>query len=163
MTIWSMKVSKTPRRLADYPPIVTESGAGDALVLTGASLTIDDVEAVARRGRRVRLDDAARVRMQESRRVIERLVASGELVYGVTTGFGDLSTTFIDPADSARLQENLLMSHAVGVGPELPDDVVRAMLLLRANTLALGHSGCRPAVVDRIVEFLAAGLQPVVP
>jgi histidine ammonia-lyase len=140
-----------------------ESGGAEPLVLTGASLTIEDVEAVARHGRPVRLDASARTRMQESRRVIERLVASGELVYGVTTGFGDLSTTFIDPADSLRLQENLLMSHAVGVGPELPDDVVRAMLLLRANTLALGHSGCRPVVVDRILEFLGLGLHAVVP
>ena len=133
------------------------------LVLTGASLTIDDVEAVARHGTTVHLDDGARARMQEARDVIERLVAAGEVVYGVTTGFGDLATTFIDPADSARLQQNLLMSHAVGVGPALPDDVVRAMLLLRANTLALGHSGCRPLIVDRLLDTLRAGMVPVVP
>jgi histidine ammonia-lyase len=135
----------------------------EPLVLTGASLTIEDVEDVARRARTVRLADDARGRMAEARRVIDRLVAAGEVVYGVTTGFGDLSTTFIDPADSAQLQENLLVSHAVGVGADLPDDVVRAMLLLRANTLALGHSGCRPVIVGRILEFLAAGIHPVVP
>jgi histidine ammonia-lyase len=135
----------------------------DAIVLTGASLSIDDVEAVARRGRTARLDDTARARMIEARLVIERIVATGEVVYGVTTGFGDLATTFIDPSDAERLQENLLMSHAVGVGEPLPDDVVRAMLLLRANTLALGHSGCRPVVVERILELLEAGIVPVVP
>jgi histidine ammonia-lyase len=81
----------------------------------------------------------------------------------VTAGFGDLATTFIDPADSARLQENLLVSHAVGVGDPLPRDVVRAMLLLRANTLALGHSGCRPVLVDRICDLLRLGIHPVVP
>ena len=101
--------------------------------------------------------------MAEARDVVARLVAAGEIVYGVTTGFGDLATTFIPPADAGRLQENLLMSHAAGVGPPLPREVVRAMLLLRANTLALGHSGCRPEVVDRLLAFLAAGIHPVVP
>jgi histidine ammonia-lyase len=94
---------------------------------------------------------------------VERLVAAGEVVYGVTTGFGDLATTYIDPADSAKLQENLLVSHAVGVGDPLPRDVVRAMLLLRANTLSLGHSGCRPVVIDRICDLLRLGIHPVVP
>jgi histidine ammonia-lyase len=116
--------------------------AGAEIVLTGADLSIADVEAVARRGQPVKLGDDARARMIEARDVVDRLVAAGEIVYGVTTGFGDLATTFIDRADSARLQENLLVSHAVGVGDPLPRDVVRAMLLLRANTLALGHSGC---------------------
>jgi histidine ammonia-lyase len=99
----------------------------------------------------------------EAREVVERLVAAGETVYGVTTGFGDLSGTFIEPAQSAKLQENLLLSHAVGVGDPLPRDVVRAMLLLRANTLALGHSGCRPGLVDRLCDFLRLGIHPVVP
>jgi histidine ammonia-lyase len=101
--------------------------------------------------------------MIEARDVVERLVAAGEVVYGVTTGFGDLATTFIAPEDSAQLQLNLLVSHAVGVGDPLPRDVVRAMLLLRANTLALGHSGCRPVVVDTICRLLAVGIHPVVP
>jgi histidine ammonia-lyase len=77
------------------------------------------------------------------RAVIEALVAEGAVVYGVTTGFGDLATTFVEPGRSAELQEHLLMSHAAGVGEPFPREVVRAMLLLRANTLALGHSGCR--------------------
>ncbi|HET9344241.1 MAG TPA: histidine ammonia-lyase [Candidatus Limnocylindrales bacterium] len=135
----------------------------DAIVLTGADLTVADVEAVARRGARATLDDAARARMQEARDVVERLVAGGEVVYGVTTGFGDLATRFIPPGDAARLQENLLKSHAAGVGPVLPREVVRAMLLLRANTLALGHSGCRPLIVDRLLAFLDRGLHPSVP
>ncbi|HEU6438877.1 MAG TPA: aromatic amino acid lyase, partial [Terriglobales bacterium] len=89
------------------------------IVLTGADLSIGDVEAVARRGQGVKLGDEARARMAEARDVVERLVASGEIVYGVTTGFGDLATAFIDPADSAQLQLNLLVSHAVGVGGPL--------------------------------------------
>jgi len=148
--------------VSDRPPRAGDDPDG-AVVLTGADLTIADVEAVARGGARAVLDADARARMEEARGVVERLVAAGEVVYGITTGFGDLATTFIPPADARRLQENLLVSHAAGVGPALPRDVVRAMLLLRANTLALGHSGCRPAVVDRLLRFLELGIHPVVP
>jgi histidine ammonia-lyase len=148
-------VTDRPSRATDHPDGV--------VVLSGADLTIADVEAVARGGARAVLDEDARARMEEARAVVERLVAAGEVVYGITTGFGDLATTFIPPADARRLQENLLVSHAVGVGPALPRDVVRAMLLLRANTLALGHSGCRPAVVDRLLRLLELGIHPVVP
>ena len=133
------------------------------MILTGSDLTIADIEAVARRGASVALDPRARERMQEARDVIEELVADGAVVYGVTTGFGDLASTFIDPAQASQLQENLLMSHAAGVGAAFPPEIVRAMLLLRANTLALGHSGVRPLVVDRLLAFLDAGIHPVVP
>jgi histidine ammonia-lyase len=135
----------------------------ETIVLTGADLTIPDVEAVARRDATATLDPDARARMQEARDVIERLVTAGEVVYGVTTGFGALAGRHVPAADAARLQENLLVSHAAGVGAPLPRDVVRAMLLLRANTLALGHSGCRPEIVDAILAFLRLGLHPVVP
>ncbi|HYH92021.1 MAG TPA: histidine ammonia-lyase [Candidatus Saccharimonadales bacterium] len=137
--------------------------ATDRVVLTGADLTVADVEAVARGGALVALDVHARERMQEARDVIESLVAEGAVVYGVTTGFGDLASTFIDPTQAGQLQENLLMSHAAGVGPAFPREIVRAMLLLRANTLALGHSGCRPLIVDRLLAMLEAGIHPVVP
>jgi histidine ammonia-lyase len=146
-----------PDRAAD------DDGRRDLVVLTGADLTIADVEAVARHGARAALDTHARDRMQEARDVIESLVARGEVVYGVTTGFGDLATSFIPPGDEAGLQANLIASHAAGVGEPFPREVVRAMLLLRANTLALGHSGCRPLLVDRICELLERGIHPVVP
>ncbi len=135
----------------------------DPIVLTGADLTVADVEAVARHGAQAVLDVHARARVQEARDVIERLVAEGAVVYGVTTGFGALADRTIAAADVERLQENLLMSHAAGVGEPLPRDVVRAMLLLRANTIALGHSGARPEVVDRLLDFLRLGIHPVVP
>ena len=157
-------------RRADQGATGRSSSAGPApsstppeVVLTGADLTIETLEAVARRDAPVALDPAARVRIAEARAVVERLVARGEIVYGVTTGFGDLATQLVPPEDAARLQENLLVSHAVGVGPPLPRDVVRAMLVLRANTLALGHSGCRPLVVDRLCELLNRRLHPIVP
>jgi histidine ammonia-lyase len=139
------------------------NGEAEPVTLTGSDLTIADIEAVARRGAFVALDPGARERMQGARDVIERLVADGAVVYGVTTGFGDLASTFIDPAQAGQLQENLLMSHAAGVGAPFPTEIVRAMLLLRANTLALGHSGVRPLVVDRLLAFLEAGIHPVVP
>jgi histidine ammonia-lyase len=135
----------------------------EPVVLTGRDLTLERVEAVARGGAEVRLDSDARSRIAASRAQIDRLVERGEPVYGVTTGFGDLATQRIGPADANRLQENLLVSHAVGVGPPLDRETVRAMLLLRANTLALGRSGCRPELVERLLDLLRLGLHPLVP
>ena len=156
-----MPESKVPHR--DPDPRRSDGPEAGPVILTGADLTVDDVEAVARHGRPAALDVHARDRMQEARDVIESLVAEGAVVYGVTTGFGDLASTFIDPEQAGALQENLLMSHAAGVGAPFPREIVRAMLLLRANTLALGHSGCRPLLVDRLLTFLERGVHPVVP
>ncbi len=148
----------------DFHPQPSRGGAERSpIVLTGADLTVADVEAVARHGAYAVLDSHARERVQEARDVIDRLVSEGAVVYGVTTGFGALADRTIAAADVERLQENLLMSHAAGVGDPLPRDVVRAMLLLRANTIALGHSGARPAVIDRLLDFLRLGIHPVVP
>ena len=135
----------------------------DPVVLNGAELTIADVESVARAGRSAVLADDARERVAEARAVIERLVASGEVVYGVTTGFGSLASTFVPPERARELQERLLLSHAAGVGEPLSTDIVRAMLLLRANTLALGHSGCRPELIERLLELLRRDIHPIVP
>jgi histidine ammonia-lyase len=135
----------------------------DPVVLTGADLTVGDVEAVARGGAGAVLDPAAKARMESSRAVVERLLDEGAVVYGVTTGFGFLADRPIDRADAERLQENLLVSHAAGVGEPLPREIVRAMLVLRANTLALGFSGARPIVAERLLDFLRLGIHPVVP
>jgi histidine ammonia-lyase len=111
----------------------------------------------------VRLSQAARERMAESRAVVDRAVREERIVYGVTTGFGELKDQRI-PADQVRsLQTNLLRSHCAGVGAAAPRDVVRAMLLLRAASLAQGYSGCRPDVVDMLLEFLESDVTPVVP
>ncbi len=133
------------------------------LPLTGRDLTIDNVIEVARGRRAVELDAGAADRMRASRAVIERLVADGATVYGVTTGFGDLADTRVEPGETAALQRNLVRSHAAGVGEPLPDEVVRAMLLLRANALAVGLSGVRVEVVDLLVAMLNAAIHPVVP
>ncbi len=133
------------------------------VTLTGRDLTLEGVEAVARRGAEAHLHVRARRRVVASRAAIDRLVEAGEPVYGVTTGFGDLATVRIDPADARRLQENLIVSHAAGVGPLHDRETVRAMLLLRANTLALGHSGCRSQLIDRLLDLLRLGIHPEVP
>jgi histidine ammonia-lyase len=153
--------------------VAGRDGNGAGIVLTGRDLTIEQVVAVARasdegapsggRAGAVHLARDARDRMAASRAVIEELVDAGEVVYGVTTGFGDLATRTIAPEQTAELQTNLLVSHAVGVGRPLDREVVRAMLLLRANTLAVGRSGCRPVVVERLLDLLRLGIHPVVP
>ena len=101
--------------------------------------------------------------MRASRAVVERLVAEGRTAYGVTTGFGDLADVRIEPAQTAELQRNLVRSHAAGVGEPLPAEVVRAMLLLRANALAVGLSGVRPEVVELLIGMLNHQVHPVVP
>jgi histidine ammonia-lyase len=133
------------------------------LPLNGRDLTIDHVIEVALGRRPVALDGAAADRMRASRAVIERVVETGTTVYGVTTGFGDLANVRIEPPDTAALQRNLVRSHAAGVGPPLPEEVVRAMLLLRANALAIGLSGVRVEVVELLIEMLNRGVHPVVP
>lgn len=94
---------------------------------------------------------------------MERAVDSNEIIYGITTGFGALATSHIGKAETETLQYNLLRSHATGLGDPMPDEVVRAMLLLRARTLAQGHSGVRPVIVERLLELLASGTLPVIP
>jgi histidine ammonia-lyase len=131
-------------------------------VTVGERLTIDDVVAVAD-GEPAALSAAARERMLAARQVVDRKVAAGETVYGVTTGLGSLANVRLEPDEVRRLQHDLLRSHAVGVGPPLDEREVRAMLLLRAHVLALGHSGVRPLVVERLLEFLERDLLPIVP
>lgn len=133
------------------------------VVLDGGSLSREAVVAVANGGVSVSLSDRARAGMEDSRRIVEAAIAEERVVYGITTGFGALATTHIDRADVDRLQQELLRSHAAGVGRPLPPRVVRAMLLLRARTLAQGYSGVRPKVVEQILRLLEADLLPVVP
>ncbi|HUG74274.1 MAG TPA: histidine ammonia-lyase [Acidimicrobiia bacterium] len=133
------------------------------VTITGGPLSIDDVVAVAAGEATVEIDPSVADRMAAAQEVIDAAVASGAVVYGVTTGFGALAGTRVDPSESAAMQVALLRSHAAGVGDPLPAELVRAMLLLRARTLAQGHSGVRPVVVERIVDLLRHGVFPVVP
>jgi len=131
--------------------------------IDGRSLDLDDVIAVAREGELVRLAPAAAKRVDASRRALEKVVAKGTLAYGIKTGFGELANVAISDADVRALQLNLLRSHAIGQGPPLRKDEVRAALLLRANTLAMGYSGVRRILVTRLLEFLNRGVHPVIP
>lgn len=131
--------------------------------LTGGSLSLEQFAAVAAGGEHVVMTAAARERVAAARAVIERSVASGEAVYGVNTGFGNLANVRIADADLETLQERLVLSHAAGVGEPLPDAAVRGMLLLRANTLAKGHSGVRPLLIDKLLALLNHDLLPEVP
>ncbi len=131
-------------------------------VALGERLTIDDVVAVAG-GAPATLGAAALERIRASREVVEKALASGEVVYGVTTGFGSLADVRLSPDHASALQHGLLRSHAVAVGPELSPEEVRAMLALRAHVLALGCSGVRVEVARRFVELLAHEILPVVP
>ncbi len=135
----------------------------EEVILDGEGLTIEALVAVARHGTRVALAERVRERVRENRRVLEELVRSGVRCYGVTTGFGPLGRVLIKPEEARELQENLILSHAVAVGSPLPAEVVRAAMVLRANTLAKGRSGVRPELLDRLVAMLNAGAHPVVP
>lgn len=133
------------------------------ITLRGRGLRRRDVVAVAREGATVVLDDEARGAMQRSRAIVARLESSEEPVYGVSTGFGALATTYIDADRREDLQRSLVRSHAAGMGAGVEREVVRAMMLLRARSLAMGHSGARPEVADRLLALLGAGVTPVVP
>jgi len=134
-----------------------------AVTIGDRPLTIDDVVGVARGHIGLRAGAAARAALTRAREVVDRIVADERVVYGVTTGFGQLATTHI-PADKAReLQDNLIRSHSVGVGAPLPRGVVRAAMAIRVNTLCKGYSGVRPEVVDLLLALLERDLVPWVP
>ncbi len=134
------------------------------LPLNGRRLSLDQLEhAWHDPGVRLSLTAGAERRVVRARAVIERRVREGETIYGVNTGFGKLSSVRIPPEDVVRLQENLLRSHSVGVGPDLPAEEARLALLLRLHTLTLGHSGVRPALVRHLLAMYNRGVVPIVP
>jgi histidine ammonia-lyase len=140
-----------------------EPSTAQTPILAGKPLTIEDVVRVARQFAPVQLDETARQQVRKSRRYVEQLLAEGRTVYGVTTGLGKLVRQRISPDQSRALQRNLLLSHAMGVGEPFPTEVVRAMLLLRAQSLAFGNSGVREEVVDLLLAMLNRRVHPIVP
>ena len=134
-----------------------------ALHINGNDLTLEAVREVAVEHRPVLLAPDARARVDRARSVVEELVASNQLSYAITTGVGKLSDVRIAGDQIRELQVNLVRSHAVGVGDPLPASEVRAMMVLRANSLSKGHSGIRGVVIDRICEMLNRGVTPFVP
>lgn len=133
------------------------------VALTGRSLTIEEVVAVARRGASVVVTQDARLRVRQARAFVDRLAASDKPTYGINTGFGMLAEVPIAKADLAQLQFNLIVSHAAGLGEPLPAEVVRALMVCRANVLAGGYSGVREETLDLLVNALNLGIVPIVP
>ncbi|MGH2786215.1 MAG: histidine ammonia-lyase [Actinomycetota bacterium] len=131
--------------------------------LSGDPFTVGQVVAVARDGTKVEIAETVAARMAPARRLVEETAARGDAVYGITTGFGALANVRIEPAAVQELQRSIVRSHAAGTGDEMPAEVVRGMMLLRARTLAAGHAGVRPLLVERIVDLLNRGITPIVP
>ncbi|MDE3087832.1 MAG: histidine ammonia-lyase [Chloroflexota bacterium] len=132
--------------------------------LDGEHLTLDDVVAVARAARPVVLADAARPRIDASRAWVDQLLARGApIVYGINTGFGAFANVPIHADQSARLMRNLILSHSAGVGDPLAEEIVRATMAIRANTLAKGFSGVRAVVIETLIEMLNRGVHPIIP
>ena len=138
------------------------------LILDGETLTLEDVVAVAYAPSRgetvaVALSEAAWEKVRRAQRAVAQFIARGEVVYGVTTGFGAFKDRIIPPEQVQQLQRNIIMSHAAGVGEPLDEPATRAMMLVRANTLAKGHSGVREETLRLLLDMLNRGVHPVVP
>ena len=131
--------------------------------LDGKSLTLQDVVNVARKGYKVEIAPAAKEQIKECAASVSEWVKEGRVVYGITTGFGDLASVVIPRDKGRQLQENLLLSHACGYGEPYPEDVVRAIMLLRINTLTRGFSGISLETLQQMVDYLNLGIHPVVP
>ncbi|MEA2509471.1 MAG: histidine ammonia-lyase [Actinomycetota bacterium] len=132
-------------------------------VLIGEPLTFEDVLSVATRAEPVELARSARTRIARARQVVEETVKAEATVYGVTTGFGGLANVRIAPGEATRLQEDIVRSHAAAVGPPLTTETVRAMMVLKARTLAFGISGIRPMVLETMLALINEGVHPIVP
>ena len=132
------------------------------VVLNGNSLSIEQIIAVAREHATVSVSEAALRQAQRSRDLLERLVAEGVAIYGVTTGIGELASVRISPEQSAELSRRIVYSHSAGTGDPFPEDAVRAAMLLRANVLARGCSGVRLSLIDTVIDMINKGVVPYI-
>ncbi|WP_053955837.1 histidine ammonia-lyase [Inediibacterium massiliense] len=135
----------------------------DKILIDGNSLTLEDVVKVAREGFTVDLTQEALEKVKKSRAFVDKLVDEERTVYGITTGFGKFSDVAISKEEAKDLQKNLIMSHACGVGEHFPEDVVRAIMLLRANALSKGFSGIQPKTLQTLIEMINKGVHPAIP
>lgn len=133
------------------------------IILDGNSLTLADVISVAREDARVSLGAEARIKVALAREYVDQKMREKAVIYGLTTGFGKFSDTLIDEKDCETLQRNLIMSHSCAMGQPLPEEIVRAVMLLRANALAKGHSGIRPETLETLINMINRGVHPVIP
>jgi histidine ammonia-lyase len=131
--------------------------------IDGSHLTLQDIIAIARNQEEVKLAPEALSNLERAQSWIQDIVESGRPVYGINTGFGIFADRSIPAKDSAQLSRNLILSHAVGTGPDLDVEIVRAAMLVRANTLSKGYSGVRPQIVQTLLEMINKGLTPIIP
>lgn len=129
----------------------------------GNNLSIQDVVNVTRHFYKVELTEDSKIKINKARKMVDDLVDQEKIVYGITTGFGKFSDTYISKEETMTLQENLIKSHACGVGNPLKEDIVRAIMLLRVNALAKGHSGIRLSTLEALIAMINEGVHPIVP
>ena len=134
-----------------------------AIMIDGKSLTLSQVEAVARGYEKVQLTEEAKNAVNKARAYVEKKLDDGAVIYGLTTGFGKFSDTFIPADETAQLQRNLIISHSCGMGEPLPTEAVRAAMLLRCNALSRGHSGIRLSTIQTLLDMLNSGVHPIIP
>ena len=135
----------------------------DPIYINGNRLTLDDIESVSRFKARVDLDSSARDRIAQSAKNLKVLASSKTPIYGINTGFGILHDRLLDSTQASKISENLVLSHAVAVGDPFPEDVVRAAILIRANSLSRGNSGVRTEIIDILLSLLNKGVLPLIP
>ncbi|WDV47289.1 histidine ammonia-lyase [Clostridiaceae bacterium M8S5] len=135
----------------------------NTVFIDGNSLSIKDVVNVARNFYKVELTEESKIRIKRARKLVDDLVDKEKIVYGITTGFGKFSDTYISKEETMELQENLIKSHACGVGNPLEEDVVRAIMLLRVNALAKGHSGIRLSTLQSLIDMINKDVHPIIP
>lgn len=133
------------------------------LIIDGNSLSFDKIESFLKNNLTVELSKSAKKNIQRSRKQVEDWIEKGEVIYGVTTGFGDFSNVRISKKDIKKLQENLIISHTAGVGENLPPFIVKLMMLLRANALAKGYSGIKLETLQLLIEMINNNIIPIVP
>ncbi len=133
------------------------------LLIDGTSLTLDKIESFLFENPDIKISENSKKQIRKSRELVEKWVNSGESIYGVTTGFGQFSNVKISNSDLKKLQRNLILSHAVGCGENLPPKIVKIMMLLRLNALARGYSGIRMETLKLLIDMMKYNIIPVVP
>jgi len=136
---------------------------GMPLVLTGKNLTIEELTIASRKPLKVEIAKDAMERIKKSKKIVDAIVESGRPTYGISTGFGELSKVSISKEENSTLQRNLIISHSCGVGEPFPEDIVRAIMILRVNTHAVGFSGVSPEIPQLLCDMVNAGVIPYVP
>ena len=133
------------------------------LIVDGKSLTLDKIEYFLKDNPIVSLSNESKKNVIKARRLIDKWVDEGKIIYGVTTGFGEFANVSISKKDIEKLQENLIVSHSTGVGDPLPPFIVKIMMLLRVNALASGHSGIRLETLELLIAMINNNIIPVIP